>query len=198
MLSYKLRPRPPDAYDEAKAAEIAAFFALKEGGIADVLKLTKLMYLAERESFSRYARPLTGDRLSSMKDGPVLSETLNYIRCHGTPPRAWRRYFGSRDGNSLPLTDRDLREASLLQLSDADVELLNAVWEKFGHMDPHEIWVYVHENIPEYQDPAGSSKPIAVETMLRALGYADPEITEIVGRINEQNQFRAALKKVAV
>jgi hypothetical protein len=40
-----------------------------------VIKLIKLMYLAERLSLQRYGEPLTGDRLVSMPDGPVLSMT---------------------------------------------------------------------------------------------------------------------------
>src|SRR6266496_928616 len=79
------RPRTPDAYDEAKAAQIATFFALRREGAIEVLTLAKLMYLAERASYERYAAPLTGDKLCSMEHGPVLSQTLNYIRGEGEP-----------------------------------------------------------------------------------------------------------------
>src|SRR6266487_3583866 len=183
LQSFTLRPRAPDAYDDAKAAQIAAFFVLKEGGAVDILKLAKLMYLAERESFARYAAPLTGDRLSSMKDGPVLSETLNYILGHGRPPEVWRSLFNTRDGNSLRLQQADLSEDALLRLSEADIALLEDVWRKFGHMSSLEIWGYVHTNLPEYEDPGTSSRPIKMELLLGTIGYSEEQIKEILERI---------------
>jgi uncharacterized phage-associated protein len=194
-----LRPPQPDAYDEIKAAQIAAFFTLKEGGVSDVLKLAKLLYLAERESFARYATPLTGDRLSSMKDGPVLSETLNYLRGEGRPPKAWSDLFRKREGNSLSLR-AGVSEDNLLRLSDSDVELLNDVWRKFGPMSPHDVWVYVHTSskVPEYENPGRSSRPIKINALLKAVGYSTAETEEILERLEEQNQFQAALKKAAV
>jgi uncharacterized phage-associated protein len=193
-----LRPRAPEAFDEEKAAEIAAFFVSKEGGVADVLKLAKLMYLAERESFKRYGAPLTGDRLCSMKDGPVLSESLNYIRGHGNPPKAWTRLFERRDGNAIRLQQSDLHQESLRRLSDADVELLMSVWERFGQMSTRDIWVYVHSELPEYEDPGVSSRPIKMQRLLAVLGYSEPEIEDIVERTEEENQSRAALKRATV
>lgn len=195
-----LRPKPPAAFDEKKAAEVAAFFTLRERGVSDVLKLAKLLYLAERESYRRYGRPLIGDRLSSMPDGPVLSETLNYIRGHGRPPKAWANLFGPRDGNKLPLVDKDLTTDDLLRLSNADIELLEYIWEQFGSMGPLDAWRYVHDpkNVPEYENPGESSKPIKIDSLLTAVGYSTEQIREILVRLEEQDQFCAALKKAAV
>ena len=36
-------------YDVKKAAQVAAFFAIEAGGKINILKLTKLMYLADRD-----------------------------------------------------------------------------------------------------------------------------------------------------
>jgi len=194
-----LRPRAPEAYDEAKAAEIAAFFVIREGGSADILKLAKLMYLAERESFKRYGGPLTGDRLTSMKDGPVLSETLNHIREHGRRPRYWAELFSTRDGNALSLQQTDLSEDALRHLSDADIGLLKHIWDKFGPMSPGEIWRYVHTktNVPEYEDPGSSSRPIKLRVLLNNLDYSEEQSKAILKRIEEENEFHAALRKAA-
>lgn len=48
------------AYCEKRAAQTAAFFICRAGGAIEVLKLMKLMYLAERESLARYGEPITG------------------------------------------------------------------------------------------------------------------------------------------
>ena len=53
-----------------------------------LLSLTKMLYLAERESFKQYAEPLTGDTLVSMKHGPVLSNTLDLMNGFAKPDDA--------------------------------------------------------------------------------------------------------------
>jgi hypothetical protein len=52
----------PD-YNVRKAAQVTAFFAKKQGGAIDVLKVAKLLYCS----------------IVSMPHGPVTSMTLNYI-----------------------------------------------------------------------------------------------------------------------
>ena len=66
-------------FNERKAAQAAAYLLCKAGGSLNVLKLVKLMYLAERESLRRYGETITGDALVSMRNGPVLSATLDHI-----------------------------------------------------------------------------------------------------------------------
>jgi hypothetical protein len=43
------------AFDEKKATEVAAFLLKMRGGKMSYLKLIKLLYLADRESLSRWA-----------------------------------------------------------------------------------------------------------------------------------------------
>lgn len=66
-------------YDVTKAAQVIAFFALKQGGSINVLKVTKLAYLAERECMARYDEPMFYDELASLPEGPVPSITLNLM-----------------------------------------------------------------------------------------------------------------------
>jgi uncharacterized phage-associated protein len=196
-VAFLLRPKPPAAYDETKAAQIAAFFALRYGGVADVLSLAKIMYLAERESYAKYGIPLTGDRLCSMPHGPVLSETLNYIRNEPETPEVWLSYFAPRQENDLPLRDPQLSEDALLRLSTADVELLNKIWNDFGHMSSGELWAFTHHELPEYE-PTDSSIPIKMNVLLSHLGYAEAQAAAIIERVEEQHKFSAALKMAAV
>ena len=62
----KVKPRMY-GYKERKAAQVAAYFALKEQGSINVLKLAKLLYLAERESMRLFDEPMFFDRLVSME-----------------------------------------------------------------------------------------------------------------------------------
>ena len=44
------------------------------------LRLLKLLYIADRESLTERARPITGDYPVAMDHGPVLSNTYNLIK----------------------------------------------------------------------------------------------------------------------
>ena len=66
-------------FNERRTAQVAAFLLHRAGGSLPLIKLMKLMYLAERLSLQRYGEPLTGDRLVSMGHGPVLSRTYDHI-----------------------------------------------------------------------------------------------------------------------
>ena len=60
-----------------KVAQMAAYFAECSGGTINILKLIKLMYLADRESMHRHGTPISFDRFVSMDHGPVPSQSLN-------------------------------------------------------------------------------------------------------------------------
>jgi len=69
----------PALFDEQRTAQAAAFFLHKAGGQMSKVKLMKLLYLAERESYRRYGEPISGDTLLSTPGGPVLSTTQNLM-----------------------------------------------------------------------------------------------------------------------
>ena len=54
-------------YSARKAAQVAAFFAIKEGGAINVLKLAKLLYLSDREHLSQYDFPIERTRFRRRK-----------------------------------------------------------------------------------------------------------------------------------
>ncbi len=66
-------------YDSDKAAHAAGLFLKLRGGSMSYLKLIKLLYLLDRESFKRWGQPVTGDQYVSMKLGPVLSRVRDLI-----------------------------------------------------------------------------------------------------------------------
>jgi hypothetical protein len=66
-------------YNEEKATALACRFLELAGGELEDLKLMKLMYLAEREAIRLRNVGITGDRMVSMKNGPVLKHTLDRL-----------------------------------------------------------------------------------------------------------------------
>lgn len=66
-------------FSEKVIAQMAAYFVAKERGQMSILKLIKLLYLAERESLDVFGQPISFDRMVSMDNGPVLSRTLDHV-----------------------------------------------------------------------------------------------------------------------
>lgn len=187
-------------FSEKKAAETAAYFLLRareRRANITLLKLMKLMYLAERRSYQLFGFPIIGDRLVSMPHGPVLSKTLDLMNA-GEPSenKDWFHLIAEKNGRDLELnpklgiTIRDLRE-----LSDSDVDVLDSIWQEFGRMSAHQLRAYTHntKNCPEWQDPDGSSVPISLNTLLISLGYSVEDAKDIVERTETQAWINAKL-----
>lgn len=190
-------------FDEKKATEVAAFFLLKaqaRGANISILKLMKLMYLAERESYRIYGAPMVGDSLYSLPHGPVMSTTLNLI--NSVPEEReggeyWDSFIAERGaGKYMCLKEGKLRNTDdLLQISESDVEILEDVWETFGDFSAIKLRNYTHssENCPEWEDPNGSSKPISMEIMLKSMGYQPDAIQIICDNIQQMASTNSSL-----
>lgn len=185
-------------FDERKAAEAAAFLLFEAGGRLPLIKLVKLLYLAERLSLQRYGEPLTGDRLVSMPNGPVLSMTYDHMN-GALPSRegGWESWIADRSGHMVALRDGSkirTPEQDLLRLSDSDLEVLCEVWAQFGHWDRWKLVEYTHSGAcPEWEDPDGSSRPIGYELLFSKLGYTPEQAVALVERINAQRALNASM-----
>lgn len=185
-------------FDERKAAQAAAFLLFKAGGVLPLIKLVKLLYLAERLSLQRHGEPLTGDRLVSMPNGPVLSMTYDHM--NGALPSVdggWDSWIADRAGHEVALRDgRSINapEHDLLRLSESDLQVLGEIWDQFGHWDRWELVDYTHSAAcPEWEDPEGSSRPIPYEVLFKSLGYSPDQATALVERLNAQRLLNASM-----
>lgn len=179
-----------DWFNDKKAAQVAAFFCEKQGGIIDVLKLVKLVYLADRCFMAETGFPITNDRHVSMDHGPVNSLTLNLVDGN-LESRDWSDLIADRAGHKVALARR-LTEDDTDELSDAEVDSLEAVWAEFGGMTKYQIRDWTHEHCPEWEDPNGSSSPIPHERTLRFLGVENAR--DYATRLEVSREFRSALK----
>ena len=186
-------------FDERRAAEAAAFLLFRAGGRLPLIKLIKLMYLSERLSLQRYGEPITGDRLVAMPNGPVLSMTYEHINgARLSIEGGWETWIADRAGHEVALRDESkIRspEQDLLRLSDSDLEILGETWEKFGHWDRWDLVKYTHSDAcPEWEDPDGSSRPIAYDVLFTKLGYSQEQASSLMNRLAEQRQLNAAMR----
>ncbi len=156
-------------FNTRKAAQVAAYFARAAGGSIYVLKLVKLIYLADRKFLEKYDATIINDRFVSMDHGPVNSTTLNYINGCAEDRDNWEEFIADRADHMVALARPDLTVDDLGALSDAEVEVLDEIWAKFGRMDRFEICDWTHKHCPEWEDPRGSSYPIPFATILAHL-----------------------------
>lgn len=161
---------PRYGYKTRKAAQVAAFFALKEGGSINVLKLAKLLYLGDREHLSRYDLPILFDDFVSMAHGPVTSTTLDYVNGYQEDRTNWDTFVSDRSGYNVGVAAPQLTIDDLDELSDAEIDTLESIWAEFGKMDRYEIRDWTHRHCGEWEDPKGSSAAIPYERVLKFLG----------------------------
>jgi uncharacterized phage-associated protein len=178
-------------FNPITAAQMSAFFAQKEGGAIYVLKLIKLLYLADRLSLQQYGEPISWDHMVSMDHGPVLSETLNYINGFksSNEMQQWEEWISDRAEHKVAIAKENLTRSDLNHLSKADLKILEAIWSQYGHMTRWELRDFTHKNCPEWNDPKGTSLSIDYEDVVRAMGRTPNEVGELYQKMREQQQI---------
>ncbi|MDE0511993.1 MAG: Panacea domain-containing protein [Gammaproteobacteria bacterium] len=177
------------SYSEQRAAQTAAFFISRAGGTIEILKLMKLMYLAERESLARYGEPIIGDVLVSMKHGPVLSRTLDHINGFiDSEEGGWESWVSAKAGLQLGLQPAH-DPAQLTQLSDADMEILDFIWDKFGQYSKYKLRDVTHKICQEWEDPGDTSQLIPYSRVLNCVGYKPEVVRELEQRIQDEEEL---------
>lgn len=176
---------PHEWFNSKKVAQVAVYYSNKEGSKIPVLKLVKLIYLADRKHMQLTGFPITNDRFVSMPQGPVNSVAYNYINGE-IADESWQQYMCQRSGNTVSAAAR-FEEEDLDELSDAEVETLSAVWDEFGGFDKWTIRNWTHDNCPEWQDPNGSMYDLPYERVYKFLGIEEPK--EQAKMIHEEREI---------
>ena len=180
---------PLVGFRSRKAAQLCALFAVKDGGTIEKLKLIKLVYLAERQCLTDWQRPILFDELFSLPHGPICSSTLNGI--NGSIHEQIRDDFVARNGNEI-VAMKNFGRDSLDEISDAEIDIIESVWQRFGHMTASQLRNYTHENCPEYTETTGRI-PIAYRELLEAVGTSPEEAEAIDREISELRREESAL-----
>lgn len=177
------------AFSERKVTEAAAHLLSLRGGQMHYLKLLKLLYISDREALHRWGIPITHDNYVSMDHGPVLSQTYNMIRDGGS--RFWSEHI------SAPFDQYEIRlcgeKPEIQKLSPAEENLLNEIFAQYGKLNRWDLVDETHK-FPEWRDPHGSSIPISIREILRALGEPEEEINAIVAELGYEQGLNERLE----
>lgn len=167
---------PTMRYNPRKAAQVVAYYALKTGKRSiDLIKAMKLVYLGDRESIVRWGEPILDEPRFALPNGPVNDLTYAHAKGDRRDPEGWSAFLEDRTANDLHLRP-GITIDDLDELSEADMEALDAVWSRVGGMRPMALcgWTHKPENVPEWRDPEGSSRPIPLERIMQEVGFANP------------------------
>lgn len=182
----------PTRFDERKTAAAAAFLLQKSGGRMEYIRLLKLLYMADREAWGRFGRPITGDTYVSMDHGPVLSQTYDLIKTEGSeqePTGPWREAV--QRSNSYDVALRT--EPNLGPLSEAETDILTEVHDRFRSMRTWpDLIDHLHKTLDEWSNPKGTSVKLAPEDILKALGKAE-QIKAVRKDMTEHGAFQRLL-----
>ncbi len=155
----------------------------------NILRLMKLLYIADRESLRAAGYVLTGDAPYALKHGPVLSKVYNLCRPDSIGPSAdaWRQYFRAEDYN-LHL----VAEPGEDRLSEHDKRIVSQVVEDHRCIGTWRLRDLTH-TFPEWQknDPGNSSRPIPLGDILDALDRHDD--VEAIERTKREDDYFAAI-----
>lgn len=184
-------------YNPKKAAQTIAYFAMREGGSINVLKVIKLVYLADRESLRSRGHPIQDEPRFSLPHGPINSTTLDHLNgAYRDNQPVWQKVLEARAGNNVGMANNDLTEADLDMLSKRELSILNDVWNRLGHMDRFDLadWTHLPKNVAEWQDPNGSRLNITLERMMTAVGLDhSSERTREYNSLKEAQNILASL-----
>ncbi|MDP2983144.1 MAG: Panacea domain-containing protein [Candidatus Latescibacter sp.] len=160
-----------------KAIQAVAYLLRREPSREmNYMRLLKILYIADRESIKLTGRPITGDRVIAMKQGPVLGNILDLIKGIHLRSPEWSMFI-QRDEYKIRL----IAETGLPNLSRFDILTLERVAEEHRSLDEWDLVEFTH-NFPEWRknDPGDSKmKKIPFPDIFEALGRTtDPEIEE--------------------
>ncbi len=166
-------------FNERKATQAAARFIELAQGSINYTVLIKLLYLADRTAFLQWRRPITGDAFVSMKSGPVLSRTYDFIK-GGSVSAYWSEHISPRDGYYIQLK----MPLDFDALSEQEMTLIANIFVEYGQLALGQLIELCHQ-LPEWQDPGRSAFPIEPEDILLKSGRSEEDV------LNVQNELEA-------
>ena len=155
-------------FDLDKALEAMAYIVRCLNRVEKV-KLMKLLYIADRESFLKNGYPITGDILCAMPWGPVPSESLNAVDGELWPAERNDRVLAVLRVEDNVVTLKSTPSTSLLE--HTEISVLDDVLKEHGATPPWRLVDQTHA-YPEYREVyvERSSRPIPFEIILKHYG----------------------------
>ncbi|MBA5249749.1 MAG: DUF4065 domain-containing protein [Gammaproteobacteria bacterium] len=184
-------------YNEIKISQVAGYILSKENNqTMSILKLMKLLYFVDRASLVEYGCPVSYDNMVAMPFGMVLSNTYNLAS--GTvrsEPNGWESWISDKQNHEVSLKKRNTNTESFDELSEADIEIVDEVWQQYGDKNQWELADMQHDPkiCPEWKDPQGSSIPVSYGDIFLSFGLDKDIALSLSQEIDNHNAINQAL-----
>jgi uncharacterized phage-associated protein len=171
-----------------KSLDVMFYIAKKSSRELTDVKLMKLMYFSDKKALLETGFPITDDSYYLMNRGPILSSSLDHLNSYSPEfSSVFEKPEPHQDG-SYPVKNLTLKtdvSRPLENLAEIEIDILDAIIEKMGHMTTNETVNFAHskENCPEWSYQFGSSKYISIPDLLRFNGVSSEEAQEIASEI---------------
>lgn len=161
------------------------------GGKSTYGAITKLLYIADRESIRERGRPITGDEMYALPHGPILSVVLD--RMNGSHPQ-FRDFV--EQGENYEVTLIKAEEAS--ELTFADLRVLDRVLKEYGKLSWDELKAATHA-FPEWKKfdrGQDTYSIISIWDVAEGLGLSDEQSDELGANIREHDAISCFLSSL--
>ena len=176
-------------FDEEKTTQMAASFLKLAGNKMNYMLLLKMLYVADKTMLMRRGMPITFDYWVSMDHGPVLSHTLDRIKDVTEDKSSYWRQHIERQNYEVVLTSDPGND----ELSRSEDQIIVEVFAEWGNLDPWEAVRRTHK-FPEWQDPMGSSIPIALPDVMRLNGAGQVSIDAMLENVEVHEAIKSLAK----
>ena len=176
------------AYNRKKAIQVLLWFLNKHGGQLNRLKLVKLIFFADREHLAKYGRPIVGGVYYTLKHGPVCSELLTDIQ--NSDSDATLPFQNQNDSYDVSSTGDHINEDFL---SESDIEILEAIEQKYGHYDRFKLRDLTHE-LKAYKQNDPEAKGVGRLPLSYEDFFLDLDDTSILELIYDNQEAWAGLE----
>jgi len=137
-------------FNYKKAVQAVNFFALKNGGDVNKLKVIKLIFFADRYHLRKYGRLITNDEYFAMDHGPVGSAVKDIAELSEFLDLKESSYASEFIEVPNRYNVKSLEDFDSSVFSESDLEALTFAWNKFGQYDQFALRDITHE-YPEWK-----------------------------------------------
>ena len=179
-------------FDFEKTLQASALILHLHDRKVGIMRLLKILYIADRELLAETGSTLTGDHAYAMKKGPVLSAVYDLAKMQSSHSAAWDSFI-QKTGYFLSLKSDPGRG----KLSKAESEKIHKICEKYCEFDDCDLSEVTHgfaewERAFDHSHPDSSNR-MSWEDALSAQGK-DELIEEIKSEVAEKRLIDAVFE----
>jgi uncharacterized phage-associated protein len=133
-----------------KAVQMLTFFAHKEGGVINKMKVFKLIWLSDRLHLRKYGRPILNDIYFALPKGTIPSITKDLADNSEFLTDTEKELRDKFIENSQNFFIKSKLAVEKIVFSESDLEVMNLIFNHFGNLNEFQLSDLSHQ-YPEWK-----------------------------------------------